>query len=117
MKEHDKLKRRLKLIQQPDFLVNLKRDLRVTEEEIKQQERLKRQLKGDQIKREKKLDHILDNNTEADVMKQVTDTTQRLSHLTEKLNKLEVENVKAEKLRNAQLEQLDELRARLTKLN
>ena len=55
--------------------MNLKRDLRVTEEEIKQQERLKRQLKADQIKREKKLDHILENNTESDVMKQVTDTT------------------------------------------
>ena len=36
MKEHEKLKKRLRLIQQPDFLVNLKRDLRVTEEEIKQ---------------------------------------------------------------------------------
>ncbi len=36
MKEHDKLKKRLKQIMQPDFLVNLKRDLRVTEEEIKQ---------------------------------------------------------------------------------
>lgn len=35
MKEHEKLKKRLKLITQPDFLVNLKRDLRVTEEEIK----------------------------------------------------------------------------------
>lgn len=35
MKEHEKLKKRLKLIMQPDFLVNLKRDLRVTEEEIK----------------------------------------------------------------------------------
>lgn len=34
MKEHEKLKKRLKLIMQPDFLVNLKRDLRVTEEEI-----------------------------------------------------------------------------------
>jgi uncharacterized protein YoxC len=74
-------------------------------------------LKADQIKREKKLDHILENNTEADVMKQVTDTTQRLAHLTEKLNKLEQENMKAEKLRNAQLEQLEELRARLSKLN
>lgn len=36
MKEHEKLKKRLKLITQPDFLVNLKRDLRVTEDEIKQ---------------------------------------------------------------------------------
>ena len=36
MKEHEKLKKRLKLIMQPDFFVNLKRDLRVTEEEIKQ---------------------------------------------------------------------------------
>lgn len=84
MKEHEKLKRRLKLIMQPDFLVNLKRDLRVTEEEIKQQEKLKRQLKVDQLKREKKLESILDHN-EPDVMKQVYDTTQRLAFLTEKL--------------------------------
>ena len=35
LKEHEKLKKRLKLITQPDFLVNLKRDLRITEEEIK----------------------------------------------------------------------------------
>lgn len=35
MKEHDKLKKRLEIIQQPNFLVNLKRDLRITEEEIK----------------------------------------------------------------------------------
>ena len=42
MKEHEKLKRRLKKITQPDYLVNLKRDLRATEEEIKQQEKLKR---------------------------------------------------------------------------
>jgi len=58
IKEHDKLKKRLKLITQPDFLANLKRDLRVTEEEIKQQEKLKRQLKVDQLKREKKLEAI-----------------------------------------------------------
>ena len=36
MKEHNKLKKRLELVQQPDFLINLKRDLRTTEEEIKQ---------------------------------------------------------------------------------
>jgi hypothetical protein len=36
MKEHNKLKKRLELIQQPDFLINLKRDLKTTEEEIKQ---------------------------------------------------------------------------------
>ena len=42
MKEHNKLKRRLEMIQQPDFLLNLKRDLKTTQEEIKQQEKLKR---------------------------------------------------------------------------
>ena len=35
MKEHAKLKKRLEIIQQPDFLINLKKDLRTTEEEIK----------------------------------------------------------------------------------
>jgi hypothetical protein len=42
MKEHEKLKKRLKKIMQPDYLVNLKKELRATEEEIKQQEKLKR---------------------------------------------------------------------------
>jgi hypothetical protein len=81
MKEHEKLKRRLKKITQPDYLVNLKRDLRATEEEIKQQEKLKRQLRADQLKREKKLESIMDSS-EPDVMKQVYDTTQRLEFLT-----------------------------------
>ena len=47
MKEHNKLKKRLDVVSQPDYLINLKRDLRITEEEMKQQERLKRQLKVD----------------------------------------------------------------------
>lgn len=87
------------MISQPDFLVNLKRDLRTSEEEIKQQEKLKRQLRVDQLKREKKLDHIMHEN-EPDVMRQVQDTTHRLAHLTEKLHKLEKENERAEQLRN-----------------
>jgi hypothetical protein len=74
MKEHAKLKKRLELVQQPDFLVNLKKDLRTTEEEIKQQEKLKRQLKVDQLKREKKLDNIIEQS-EPDILKQVQDTT------------------------------------------
>lgn len=101
---------------QPDYLVNLKKELRATEEEIKQQEKLKRQLRADQLKREKKLESILDQS-EPDVMKQVYDTTQRLEFLTQKLKALEAENNKAEEARNQQLEQLEELRARLAKLN
>ena len=50
-------------------------------------------------------------------MKQVYDTTQRLAFLTEKLQTLEQENIKAEEARNIQLAQLEELRARLAKLN
>jgi hypothetical protein len=62
MKEHNKLKRRLEVVSQPDYLVNLKRDLRITEEEIKQQEKLKRQLKVDQLRRDKKLDSMVTRN-------------------------------------------------------
>ena len=116
MKEHNKLKKRLELIQQPDFLINLKKDLKTTEEEIKQQEKLKRQLKVDQLRREKKLDQIIDQS-EPDVLRQVQDTTQRLAFLTEKLAKLEEDNKKAEELRNQQIDQLAELRTRLDKLN
>ena len=50
-------------------------------------------------------------------MKQVYDTTQRLSFLTDKLRALERENEKAEEARNQQLAQLEELRQRLAKLN
>lgn len=50
-------------------------------------------------------------------MKQVQDTTQRLVYLTEKLQKLEQENQKAEQLRDQQIKQLEELRLRLAKLN
>ena len=53
-------------------MVNLKRDLRTTEEEIKQQEKLKRQLKVDQLKRDKKLDHLVGKN-EPDTLVQVQD--------------------------------------------
>ena len=40
-----------------------------------------------------------------------------MAYLTEKLSKIEEENQKAEQLRNQQLDQLDELRTRLSKLN
>ena len=70
----------------------------------------------DQLRREKKLDSLVDQS-EPDVLKQVQDTTQRLAYLTEKLAKLEEENKKAEELRNQQIDQLEELRNRLAKLN
>ncbi len=54
---------------------------------------------------------------EPDAMKQVQDTTQRLAYLTEKLQKLDEENLRAEELRNQQLAQLEELKVRLEKLN
>ncbi len=59
----------------------------------------------------------MDHSSEPDVMKQVYDTTQRLEFLTQKLQALERENEKAEEARNQQLQQLDELRQRLAKLN
>ena len=62
------------------------------------------------------MDNLIDQS-EPDVLKQVQDTTQRLAYLTEKLAKLEEENKKAEELRNQQIDQLEELRNRLTKLN
>lgn len=62
------------------------------------------------------MDNIVDQG-EPDVLKQVQDTTQRLAYLTEKLAKLEEDNRKAEELRNNQIDQLEELRTRLAKLN
>jgi len=54
---------------------------------------------------------------EPDTLAQVQDAAQRLAFLTERLQKVEEENVKAEELRYTQLEQLGELRDRLGKLN
>ena len=62
------------------------------------------------------LDNLIDQG-EPDVLKQVQDTTQRLAYLTEKLAKLQDENVKAEQLRSQQVDQLNELKGRMAKLN
>jgi hypothetical protein len=48
MKEHNKVKRRLEKISNPEYVVSLKKDFRTTEEEIKQQDKLKKQLKTEE---------------------------------------------------------------------
>ena len=97
----------MEVISAPDFLANLKRDLRTTEEEIKQQEKLKRQLKLDQLRRERKLDNILIENEPEAMQQQVHDTMERLAYLKEKIEKLEEENAKADELRDSQVIKLD----------
>lgn len=106
-REQTKLRRRMEVISAPDFLANLKRDLRTTEEEIKQQEKLKRQLKLDQLRRERKLDNILIENEPEAMQQQVHDTMERLAYLKEKIEKLEEENAKADELRDSQVIKLD----------
>jgi hypothetical protein len=47
IKEHQRLKRRLEEVQSPDFLINLKKNIRNAEKEIKDYEKLLQQLHVD----------------------------------------------------------------------
>lgn len=53
MKERKRLIKRSQELSKPDYLINLRRDLLTTEDEIKEQERLKKRLIGEQAKHEK----------------------------------------------------------------
>ena len=115
IKEHQRLKRRLEEVQSPDFLINLKKNIRNAEKEIKDYEKLLQQLHVDQIRREKRLDKIIEKN-EPETLKQINDSTSRLAYLTEKINELREAQEKAEKLKTQQQEHLEELKQRLEKL-
>ena len=47
LKEHSKLKRRLEEVQNPEFLIDLKKALKETDDEIKKNEKLSRDLHND----------------------------------------------------------------------
>lgn len=74
-------------MQDPEFLINLKRQIRDTDEEIQRQTKLTRQLHQDQVRREQRLDKIIVKN-EPESMKQINDQTTRLAYLNEKLSDL-----------------------------
>jgi len=56
MKERARLQKRIHELSQKDYLINLKRDLRTTEEEIKQQTKLKQKFQGEQQRHDRALD-------------------------------------------------------------
>lgn len=93
----------------------MKKNIRNTEKEIKDYEKLLQQLHVDQIRREKRLDKIIEKN-EPETMKQINDSTSRLAYLNEKIGELKEAYDKAEKLKASQQDHLEELRQRLEKL-
>ena len=68
LREHGNLKRRLEEVQNPEFLISLKRQLKETEEEIQRQQKLSKQINVEQIQRDKRLDKISVKN-EPETMK------------------------------------------------
>ena len=117
MKEHNKVKRRLEKISNPEYVVSLKKDFRTTEEEIKQQDKLKKQLKTEEQRRAKKIDTLGTRADTTDALTQAQDAAQRLAIVAEKLQTVDEENEKARELRSSQIDQLGELKSRLQKLN
>ena len=61
-REHTKLKRRLDEVRNPEFLMNLKRQLRECETEINKQKKLRKDLHNDQVRREHRLNHLANAN-------------------------------------------------------
>ena len=116
IREHQKVKRRLEEVQNPDFLLNLKKNIRTTEKEIKDHEKLLQLLHVEQIRREKRLDKIIEKN-EPETMKSINDSQSRLSYLTEKVSDLRDQIDKAEKLKLQQQEHLTELKQRSEKIS
>ena len=74
-------------MQDPQFLIDLKKNLRETEGEIKGQEKLLSQLHVEQVRREKRMDKIIEKN-EPETLKSINDSTARLTYLTEKVGEL-----------------------------
>lgn len=96
-------------------MLNLKKNLRNTEKEIKDNEKLIQQLHVEQIRREKRLDKIIEKN-EPETMKSINDSQSRLTYLTEKVADLKDQLDKAEKLKSSQQEHLQELKQRSEKI-
>lgn len=59
IKEHQRVKKRLEEVQSPEFLLNLKRNIRQAEKEVKDYEKMLLQLHHEQVKREKRMDRLI----------------------------------------------------------
>jgi len=64
--------------------LNLKKNIRNAEKDIKDYEKMLQQLHVEQIRREKRLDKIIEKN-EPETHKQINDSTARLAYLNEKV--------------------------------
>lgn len=64
--------------------MNLKKNIRNAEKETKDYEKMLQQLHVEQVRREKRLDKIIEKN-EPETMKQINDSTSRLAYLNEKI--------------------------------
>ena len=98
VREHQRVKKRLQEVQSPEFLMNLKQNIRNAEKEMKEYEKMLQQLRVEQVRREKRLDKIIERN-EPETMKQINDSTSRVAYLTEKVTELRVEVEKGERVR------------------
>ena len=67
------------------------------------------------MKREQRLDKIIERN-EPETMKKITDQTNRLAYLNEKLSDLQMEKLKSEELKSQQSKTLDDLKVKMNKL-
>ena len=59
-KEHARLSRRLEEVQDPEFLLSLKRQIKEQEKRQKELKRAKKDLTVDQVRREKQLERAID---------------------------------------------------------
>jgi len=86
-KEHTRLQRRLDEVQDPEFLLNLKRQIKVQEKKQKDLKKARKELTVEQIRREKQIERAIDQQ-EPDNLKNINDSNSRLTYLTEKVTEL-----------------------------
>jgi len=94
LQEKQRLLKRRQELSEPNYLLNLKRDLKTTEQEIKQQLKLKKQLAEEHLKRDRRLDHLIAAD-ENEVLLRVQDVTQRLALITDQIAEIDTDNAKA----------------------
>ena len=125
IKEHQRVKKRLEEVQSPEFLLNLKRNIRQAEKEVKDYEKMLMQMHHEQVKREKRMDRLIGKGGEVTMgpggmsqqdSAQINDTTQRLAFLQDKIDELKDQIDKGEKVKQQQSEHLLELKQRMEKL-
>ena len=83
--------------------------------EIERQKKISKQLRTEQVRRENRLNNIIEKS-EPDMVKNINDRTTRLAYLNEKLGELQQEKIRLEELKGSQSNTLDELKTKMNKL-